>query len=177
MMVDKNQDVTKDDIMAMLAGELLPSDIHARRAEKARKRAVGRRQVEIEADLEKHSTRKLMSMRDNLRHHSDRDTVEERNEQEALSYAVYAVLNRRPHVPNKVEGADARRKAARAHHGPKKAGGRRPRFHAPVKLSARRKAALERKFSAWFAEQCKERPWPSNQREHYRWLYRFSDHA
>lgn len=170
-MLDQNQDVTTDDIVAMLSGELLPSDIHARRAEKARKRAVGRRQGELEIELEKHSTAKLLALRNGLFYGYDRD--EEQNEHEALRYAVYAVLSRRPHVPNKIEGAKARRAAAKAHHGPKKTGGRQLRFGgAPKKLSARRVEQVERKFNVWFAEQCAASPYKLN-RESYRRLYRF----
>lgn len=173
-MLDKNQDVTNEDIMAMLAGELLPSDIHARRAEKSRKRAVGKRQIEIEAELEKHSTGKLLAMRRSVyrgTEYAENDTAA-RNEAEAFVYALYAVLKRRPHVPGKVEGEKARRNAATAHHGPKKAGGRRPRFNAPIKVSARRLEQNERKFEAWFAEKQATSSYKLN-RDYHRRLYRF----
>ncbi len=144
-MPDANADVSLDDVMAMLAGELLPSDIHARRAEKRRLQEVGRIQRRIEGELEQFNTRKLLAMRRQFYVHGeyvfkDGDTYlygdpergrcvpsteQAYNEQAAHRYAVYAVLSRRPHVPNKVEGETARRAAATAHHGPKKKGGSR----------------------------------------------------
>jgi len=179
MAQDPNQDVSNDDILAMLGGELLPSDIVARRAEKKRQKAIGRRQREIEAELEKFSTGKLLKMRhgnDDVVFHdgeeyrrgrggdycSEAATQAEYDEQLARRNALYAVLSRRPHVPNKIEGHQARKEAATQHHGPKKAGGRRKRFGAdatPVKKSARRLEQEERKFEAWFAEECKKSPW------------------
>lgn len=145
-MTQTNSDVSVDDVMAMLAGELLPSDIHARRAEKKRLQKVGAIQRRIEGELEAFSTGKLLALRrqfyvygrhvyrdnngdylygDPERERGEPSTEDAYNEQAAYRYAVYAVLNRRPHVPSKTEGETARRTAATAHHGPKKKGGSR----------------------------------------------------
>jgi hypothetical protein len=193
MAQDPNQDVSNADIMAMLGGELLPSDIVARRAAKKREKAVGRRQREIEAELEKFSTGKLLKMRTqnfcgevvflgedgylkgkSKDHYCADATEAEYDEQRAQSLALYAVLARRPHVPNKIEGHNARKEAATQHHGPKKAGGRRKRFGAeatPVKKSARRLEQEERKFDAWFTEECKKSPWMARNRNGWKRVY------
>jgi hypothetical protein len=141
-MMDKNQDVSVTDIYAMLAGELLPSDIHKQREERQRARAIGKRQCEIEVELQKFSTRKLLAMRqeyysgdavwesdgayykDDGYHTSKAITANEYDDYLARRYALYAILDRRPHVPNKAEGQALRKAAATAHHGPKKRGGR-----------------------------------------------------
>ncbi len=140
-MTNLNDDVSNEDIYRMLAGELLPSDIRKRRARKAAEEALKDRQREIEAELDRLSTQRLLEMR--RRYYKDGGvwrvendeyrrgheygipaTMEEYYEDRAQRQALYAILGRRPHIPNKVEGENKRRRAATAHHGPKKKGGR-----------------------------------------------------
>jgi hypothetical protein len=192
MALDRNQDVTNDDILAMLGGELLPADIHERRAAKQRQKAMGRRQREIEAELAKFSTGKLLKMRNhnfsgdvvfldgdeyrrgrNADYRSEAATQAEYDEQLARRNALYAVLSRRPHVPNKIEGHNARKQAATEHHGPKKTGGRRSKFSTePAKKSARRLEQDERKFDRWFAAECKTNPSMANSRNFWRRMFK-----
>jgi hypothetical protein len=140
-MLDKNADVTNDDIFAMLAGELLPSDIHARRALRKMERQCGVLQNKFEIELDKLSTRALIrGMRSESvyfwnYHEGEYDFGYPRQSMpmnadetyltfRARMFAYRKLLTQRPHVPNKPEGHAARRMAATAHHGPKKAGGR-----------------------------------------------------
>ena len=122
-----NADVSTDDIYKLMSGELSVSDIHARRALRQQRKVDGRRQNEREKELEKYSTAALIKMKRQYRwKNTDYGYSEaEMREFQIEEYAVLKVLSRRPRVLNKIEGKNARRNAATAHHGPKKLGGRK----------------------------------------------------
>lgn len=178
-----NDDVTTGDIFAMLAGDILPAHVHARRRAEARKQKIVDAQHAHEAVLEKLPTEKLLNMRawatpfENLcivtiddqgndvfrfehgwRDHDGVFTEEQYIDQIARERALKAVLNRRPHIPNKKEGEDKRRAAATAHHGPKKKGGN--------KYTNRKRAAREEKLAAKQASRRSER---HHKRDFFRW--------
>ncbi len=140
-----NSDVSKDDIFAMLAGDMLPAHIHARRRAEARGQKIADAQRKWEQHYEQFTTEKHLAMRDFCLSFEDsvcitvddqgNDVIKYRYDdgstfteaeyvnQVARGRAHKAVMNRHPHVPNKVEKENARRAAATAHHGPKKKGG------------------------------------------------------
>lgn len=166
-----NTDVSTGDIYAMLAGDILPAHIHARRRAEERKQRIVDAQHRHEAHLEQFSTPKLLSMRDFTLPFEQTVEVtidDEGNDVFKLLYgrgsdfteadyiilvarerALKAVLNRRPHVPNKVEKENVRRAAATAHHGPKKKGGN--------KFTNRVRAAREQKLADKQASRRSER--------------------
>lgn len=177
-----NSDVSKDDIFAMLAGDILPAHIHARRRAEARGQKIADAQLRWEAYYEQFATTKLLDMREFSTPfetmckasidaegndvfayeywHADDGTFTEDQyvNQIAKERALKAVLNRRPHVPNKVEKETARRAAATAHHGPKKKGGN--------KWTNRERAAREQKLEAKRASRRSER---RHKKDYYRW--------
>lgn len=166
----KNEDVTNEDIFAMLAGDILPSQIHARRRAVKRIQKIANAQFHAEQRLDKFTTARLLTMRvftrpDVFHVHldesgddiflvdRDRETIRF-TEDEYVSLiaeqaALRAVLSRRPHVPNKKEGENQRRAAATAHHGPKKKGGN--------KNTNRQRAAREQRLEAKQASRRSER--------------------
>lgn len=175
-----NSDVSKDDIFAMLAGDILPAHIHARRRAEARGQKIADAQRKWEQHYEQFTTEKLLAMReftlpfedsveirvddegnDVITHrYGDRDsrfTEDQYINEVARGRAHKAVMNRRPHVPNKVEKVKARRAAATAHHGPKKKGGN--------KYTNRERAAREQKLEAKQASRRSERRYKRD----YRW--------
>lgn len=154
---DKNSDVSTDDIYAMLAGEILPSDIHRRRAARKLQREWGRKQTEFEKEFAGHSTPYLIEQW-RREQHEEGYRLERRGDYEYESvkrggnrwdrppneipldaddayfryrtrqFAFKKVIDTRPHVPNKIEGVSKRQQAAASRgHGPKKKGGRRIR--------------------------------------------------
>ncbi len=178
---DLNSDVSTDDIFAMLAGDILPAHIHARRRAEARGQKIVDAQLRWEAHYEKLTTVKLLGMRDFTTpfetmckviidaegndvfsyEYGWRDgtfTEEQFVNQIGKERALKAVLNRRPHVPNKVEKVNARRAAATAHHGPKKKGGN--------KWTNRERAARQEKLDAKRSSRRSER---RHKKEYRRW--------
>ena len=169
---DLNPDVSTDDIFAMLAGDILPAHIHARRRAESRGQKIADAQLRWEAHYEQFPTVKLLDMRGfstpfetmckariddkgndvfSYDHWNEDGTFTEDQyvNQIAKERALKAVLNRRPHVPNKVEKETARRAAATAHHGPKKKGGN--------KWTNRERLAREQKLEAKRASRRSER--------------------
>lgn len=165
-----NSDVSTDDIFAMLAGDILPAHINARRRAEARGQKIADAQLRWEAHYEKFPTVKLLDMRGFSTPFETMCTAridDEGNDVFAYDWsdgsftedeyvnmiakerALKAVLNRRPHVPNKIEKETARRAAATAHHGPKKKGGN--------KWTNRERAAREQKLEAKRASRRSER--------------------
>lgn len=177
-----NSDVSKDDIFAMLAGDILPAHIHARRRAEARGQKIADAQLRWEAHYEQFPTVKLLDMREfttpfevmckasidaegndvfsyGYGWREDGSFTEEQYvNQIAKERALKAVLNRRPHVPNKVEKETARRAAATAHHGPKKKGGN--------KYTNRERAARAQKLADKQASRRSER---RHKRDFFRW--------
>ena len=165
-MIDHNADVTTDDIFAVLAGTKTTADLFARRAERKRLKDMGRRQNEIEAELEKYSTAVLIrSMRQEARDfwndqerygwyvfaqlEGDRICLnpdDRYNEFIARAWAFKKVLGRRRHLPNKIEAYEARKKAATAHHGPSKPGG--SKYARPSGRALREKKAWDRLWAS-----------------------------
>lgn len=169
---DLNSDVSTDDIFAMLAGDILPAHIHARRRAESRGQKIADAQLRWEAHYEQFPTVKLLDMRGfstpfetmcvakidddgndvfayGYGWHDGSFTEDEYVNMIAKERALKAVLNRRPHVPNKIEKETARRAAATAHHGPKKKGGN--------KWTNRERLAREQKLEAKRASRRSER--------------------
>lgn len=173
-----NTDVSTTDIFAMLAGEILPAHIHARRRAVERQQKIVDAQHNHEAALEKIHTQRLLNMRTRSMRFEDEFEVlmddqgndvfkkrysydihiteEQYVDSVAKEAALRAVLNRRPHIPNKKETQSARRAAATAHHGPKKKGGNTK--------SIREREAHERELVAKRRSRKYEREWKRDQR-------------
>lgn len=125
---DPNYDVTTEMIFKMLAGELLPSDVHKARAEKHAKKVAGRKQWKLQEELEAYfetlNTRELIAMHKMAhRHLGDIYTPfgDFRYSHGSPAYhAMQKVLARRPHLPKKPERRLQRQLAATQSHGPKK---------------------------------------------------------
>lgn len=177
---DMNADVSNGDIYSMLAGDILPAHIHARRRAEARKQKIVDAQHRYEKWLEQFPTVKLLDMRswstpfvdyvqveidadgnDHFvsRHDWQGEDFTEENYINGVAHeaALKAVLNRRPHIPNKVEKQSARRAAATEHHGPKKKGGNK--FTNRERAAKAQKLADKQASRRWNRARDRQRSW------------------
>lgn len=149
---DLNPDVSTDDIFAMLAGDILPAHIHARRRAEARGQKIADAQLRWEAHYEQFPTVKLLDMRG---FSTPFETMckasidAEGNDVFAYDHWHEDGTFTEEQYVNQIEKETARRAAATAHHGPKKKGGN--------KWTNRERLAREQKLEAKRASRRSER--------------------
>jgi hypothetical protein len=115
-------DVTNEELMQILSGEILPRDVHWQRWQKERVKRMKAARLDFTGHLKTFHTRELMQMhRDgSIQGWANFGILAEVSYSEKIETMVRAELATREHIPNKTEAKALRRAAATKHHGPRK---------------------------------------------------------
>lgn len=115
-------DVTNDELMQILAGDMLPRDVHWKRRDAERKKIKDAAWADLPNYVKTIDTRSLLKVhRDGaIQTYAHIGILYEVSYTERVEKIVRAELATREHIPNKPEAKALRRAAASKHHGPKR---------------------------------------------------------